>query len=124
MAITWTVDAAKRRVHMTVMRPVTFDHARAAMDAISSQPGFESSFAVIIEGIGVSDPEFVRDVMFFLSMHRVKLQGARVAVVLGLGAMHWPWSRLATITSQWAGLPMEVRTFVTHKPAEQWLSER
>jgi len=45
-----------------------------------------------------------------------------VAVVLGLGAMQAPRSRMTEITSQWADLPMEVRTFVTNREAERWLS--
>jgi hypothetical protein len=94
------------------------------MNRISSQPGFEPSFAVVIESIGDSSPEFVRDVMYFLSTHRSRLQAARVAVVLGLGMMRSPRSRTAEITSQGADLPMEVRTFATPSAAERWLSKR
>ena len=124
MSITWTVDAANRRVHITVVRPVNRDQARDAIGAIASQPGFESSFAVVIETIGESAPAFVRDVMYMLSTHRAKFQGARVAVVLGLGVMHAPPSHTAEIMAQWTDLPMEVRTFATHMAAERWLSGR
>jgi len=124
MSITWTVDAAKRRAHITVTGPVTRDDAGTAINTISSQPGFESTFAVLIEAIGDSGPEFVRDVMYFLSTHRAKLQGARVAIVLGLAAMQTPRARMSEITAQWAGLPIAVRTFVTPMNAERWLSNR
>jgi hypothetical protein len=62
--------------------------------------------------------------MYFLSTHRAKLQGARVAIVLGLAAMQTPRARLSEITSQCAGLPIAVRTFVTQMNAERWLSDR
>jgi len=107
-----------------VIPPVTRDDARAAVDAISSEGGFEPSFSFMIEALGGSRLELVRDVMYFLSTHRARLQPVRVALLLGLGAMDAPRSRVADITSQWADLPVEVRTFVTNREAERWLSGR
>ena len=67
MSLTWTVDATKRRVHITVVGPATRDEGRNAVDAIVAQPGFESDFAIIFETIGQSAPTFVHDVMHALS---------------------------------------------------------
>jgi hypothetical protein len=122
MPITWTVDAGKNRVHVTVTPPSTRDHGRVAATAIVSAPGYAPTFGFLVDGIGSVGPEFVRDVVHFFATHRDKFRGVRVAIVMTLGSVAAGKSKIAETLDECADLPMTIQTFRTYKAAEHWLS--
>ncbi|PYR89964.1 MAG: hypothetical protein DMF84_22255 [Acidobacteria bacterium] len=122
MPITWTVDAAKGRVHVTLTIPSTRDQARAAATNILSAPGYAPTFGFVVDAIGKAGPEFVRDVVHFFATHRDKFRGVRVAIVMTLGSVPCSKSKLAETLAQGRDLPMTIETFRTYKAAERWLS--
>src|SRR5688572_8666324 len=86
MTIAWTIDAVKRRVNVTLTRPYNRDQAQAVAEAISGHHEFAPSFGILVEALDGANPEFVRDVLYFLSTHREKFRDARVAIVATAGS--------------------------------------
>lgn len=122
MPITWTVNADKNRVHVTLTAPSTRDQGRAAATAIVSAPGYAPTFGFLVDAIGSVGPEFVGDVVHFFATHRDKFRGVRIAIVMTLGSVAVGKSKMAETLGEGADLPMTIQTFRTYKAAEQWLS--
>jgi hypothetical protein len=121
MPITWSVNAPKGQVHVTLIAPYTRDQGRAAATAIASDPAFSHAFGFVVDTMGLVSPQFVRDVAYFFGTHREKFLGQRAAIVLGLGSAGGSSSGIAE-TGEDSDVPVTIRTFRTYKAAEQWLS--
>jgi hypothetical protein len=121
MPVTWTVDAGKSRVHVTVTGRATRDQGGAAAAAIVSDPGFAPTFGFVMDAHGCAGPDFVRDVVNFFATHRDKFRGARVAIVMSLGAVAGK-SETAEILAESGDLPITIQTFWTYRAADRWLS--
>ena len=122
MPITWTVDAGKRLAHVTVTAPYTRDQGRAAATAIVAEPAFAPTFGFVVDTLGRTGPEFVRDMVYFFATHKDKFRASRVAIVLGLGSVGWSKSKMAETLAESENLPLTIRVFRTYKQAERWLS--
>lgn len=119
MPITWSLNAPKGQVHVTLIAPYTRDQGRAAATAIASDPAFSRAFGFVVDTMGIVSPQFVRDVAYFFGTHREKFLGQRAAIVLGLG----PAGGSSSGIGKDSDVPVVIRTFRTYKAAEQWLSE-
>lgn len=122
MAVTWTVDADKSRVHVTVTARATRDQGRAAASAIVADPDYAPTFGFVVDAHGRAGPEFVGDVVHFFASHTDKFRGIRVAIVLSLGSPAGTKSKMAKILADTRDLPISIETFRTYKAAERWLS--
>jgi hypothetical protein len=123
MTITWTVDAAKRRVYVTVTRPYTREQGQTTAAAIAGHHEFAPSFGLLVEALDGANPEFVRDVLYFLSTHREKFRSARVAIVATVGSRVGGKSAVAATLAEFPNLPMVITVCATYREAERWLSE-
>lgn len=121
MPLTWSVNAPKRQVHVTLTAPYTRDQGLAAAAAVVADPAFSRTFGFVVDTIGPVGPEFFRDVTYFFATHREKFLGQRVAIVLGLGSAGVSKSGIAGSGDN-ADAPVAMRMFRTYKGAERWLS--
>jgi hypothetical protein len=121
MAITWTMDAARGRVHVTVTRPSTREQGQAAARAIVSAPDYAPTFGFLVDALGGAGPEFIRDVVHFFAMHRDMFRGVRVAIVMTLGSSAGK-AQIGEILADSRDLPLTIELFRTYKAAEHWLA--
>ena len=119
MPFTWSLDAVKRRIEVTLTMPYTRDGAAAVATAIASDIGYDPRYPFLIDTFGAVSPSFVRDVVAFFVTHRDKFSGARVAVVLKLDSKVDEHQNRALESRD---LPVTLRVFRSYKSAERWLA--
>jgi hypothetical protein len=122
MPITWDIDERQRRVFITVTSPYTRDQGRTAVAAITAHPGFGNSFGFVVEAVGAQPPDFVGDVLYFVSTHRHIFEDTRIAIVVTLGSGRQGKSRLASVLEKQRDLPATIRIAQTYREAERWLA--
>jgi hypothetical protein len=123
MPISWSLDAQRRLVFITLTPPYTRDQGLALVTALTAHPEFATSLGFVVELIGDAETAFVSDVLYFLATHRETFRGARVAIVVTMASRSVGKPVLSEMLPQHPQFPMMVEVFRTYREAERWLTQ-
>src|SRR5262249_3286404 len=121
MPVSWDLDAANKRLRVTVADPYTYEQLEAAARAVFDG-GFEPTFSALIDRRQATapDPEDVQRMARFLEGRKHRVKGARAAVIVASAeayGMHRMFSAYADLR---AGFTIEI--FKDEASAEAWLN--
>ena len=122
MAISFTLDAEKRRVRFTVAGTFTLHDIIDSVRSVLDLPEFGPHFQVMSDHRGVERPATVQDVedmVAFMRDARERFQGMRWAIVTHRPASYAIMGLLRTLAD--LRLQMEVRVFTRVGEATAWL---
>ncbi len=122
MAIDFTVDAEKRRVHFIVAGTFTLHDILEAVRSVLALPEFGPGYQVLSDHRGVERAATVADVedmLAFMRASRERFAGMRWAVVTHRPSSYVIMGLVSTLAD--LQVQMEVRVFTRLDEATQWL---
>jgi hypothetical protein len=122
MAINFTLDEEKRRVHFIVEGTFTLHDILNAIRSVLALPEFGPDFQVLSDHRGVERPATVQDVedmLAFMRAWRERFHGMRWAVVTQRPSSYAIMGLVSTLAD--LQVQMEVRVFTRLDEATAWL---
>ena len=115
-----SIDAAARRVHVRAVGPTTFEEARATMNRLVADPGFEPTYSILFDGREMEYLATYEDAIQFRDLFQKMKEKFRgpIAVVVQ-GTARYGVSRMIASLLDLVGVRMEA--FLSLPEAETWL---
>lgn len=119
MNISWSIDPARRIVHLVYRGDPDFGVWSAAMEEILDHPDHRPGmgFVVDLTGAGFPDNAHLRRVAGFVRANRERMGGFRWANVTA-DPVHYGMTRMAQVIVE--GLPGELEIFEEVEEAVEW----
>jgi hypothetical protein len=116
-----TIDPAKHRILVRAFGPSNFEEALAEAEALISDPRFDSSYAILVDGRELEYLASYQDALKFRDMFgrlRASFRGPIAVVVQGMA--RYGVSRMIAMMADLVGVRMEA--FMALPEAEEWLA--
>jgi hypothetical protein len=121
-AISHTIDAARRIVHLRINREPTMAEAEEGLLIAFQDPLYQAGFTCLVDRTAAGPPskEHVYWLTDIFRRHRDILTPSRVAVIVANPATYGMFRMLQALNHE---MPAKLNIFNSHVEAEQWLCQ-